>query len=277
MKRAALIIALAAALPVSAFAQQNVEQRLQEVLPQQVRERVMSQIRTAWDDGLPGSALSNLALEGVAKGRSGQEVLEAVQLLARDMTRARDALRIQERVMAPGDIEAATAAMRMGADAESIRELARTQARIHQQEGEGPGEPVADPLRERTRTETRTQVQDPARTGEQVRTQTRTMAVPLLVLGGLVDRGLPSDEALAAVRMRLAAGDGDGELLRNFPGVARGLTRGMAPEEAGRAMERGFAGFNVPVAGVAVPVGRGPGEDGAGPGRNPGRRGGGGN
>lgn len=47
----------------------------------------------------------------------------------------------------------------------------------------------------------------------------RSLAVPLLVIGSLVDRGLPSDEALSRVRDRLEARATDAELER-LPGEA---------------------------------------------------------
>jgi len=65
----------------------------------------------------------------------------------------------------------------------------------------------------------------------------RSLAVPLFVIGSLVDRGLPSDEALARVLARLTARASDQEL-EQLPGeVARtnGQTTGTAnrPETPG--------------------------------------------
>ena len=56
----------------------------------------------------------------------------------------------------------------------------------------------------------------------------RTLAVPLFVLGTLVDRGLPSDEALARVRARLEAKASDEEIERipGEQGIGRGGVRG---------------------------------------------------
>jgi hypothetical protein len=71
----------------------------------------------------------------------------------------------------------------------------------------------------------------------------RSLAVPLFVLGGLVERGLPSDSALARVRDRLSARASDAELesLANGRNAnagnngQRGLDRAetMRPEGAG--------------------------------------------
>ncbi len=170
-------------------------------------------IETARARELPTQAVANLALEGVAKGRSAEEVLAAVELLVGEMGRAQDALQAAGRAPGEGEIEAATAAMRMGVDGEAISELARSQP------------------------------------------SGRTLAVPLLVMGGLAERGLPSDQALAAVRDRLTAGAGDAGLLRDFPQVGRDLGQGMRPEQRGPGLAGGLAGFQVPVSGVTVPVG----------------------
>jgi hypothetical protein len=79
--------------------------------------------------------------------------------------------------------------------------------------------------------------------------------VPLLVLGGLTERGLPSDDALAAVRERLEARANDAELVRAMPELGGGPGRGGRPDLVGPALASGLAGFQVPVSGVTVPVG----------------------
>ena len=232
MKRTAYLLA-AALLPVSATAQQDPSERLGEVLPPEISAQVIERVETARARELPTQAVANLALEGVAKGRSAAEVLAAVQLLVGDMGRAQDALlQAAGRAPAEGEIEAATAAMRMGVDAEAISELARSQP------------------------------------------SGRTLAVPILVIGGLTERGLPSDQALAAVLDRLSAGTDDVGLLSDFPQVGRDLGQGMRPDQVGLALASGLAGFQVPVAGVTVPVGpqnengRRPSGRGRGPGGN---------
>ena len=213
MKGTAYLLA-ATLLPVSAVAQQDPPERLTEVLPPEVWAQVLERIETARTRELPTQAVANLALEGVAKGRSAQEVLAAVGLLVGDMGRAQDALlQAAGRVPAAGEVEAATAAMRMGVDGMAISELARSQP------------------------------------------SGRTLVVPILVMGGLTERGLPSDQALAAVRDRLSAGADDVGLLSHFPQVGRDLGQGMRPDQIGPALAGGLAGFQVPVAGVTVPVG----------------------
>jgi hypothetical protein len=210
MSRVATWLVLAAAfVPSAALAQQDPVERLAEVLPESVRERVIARVEEARARQLPEQAMANLALEGVAKGRSAEEVLAAVELLVADMGRAQEALQAAGRPPVAGDIEAATSAMRMGVDGSAVSELARS----------GPSG--------------------------------RSLAVPLLVIGTLADRGLSSDEALAAVRERLEARADDAELLRAFPDVARGL--GMRPDQVGTAQASGRAGFQVPVGPPAEP------------------------
>ena len=199
--------------------------RLQEVLPEAVADQVLARVTEARSLGLPAQAMANLALEGVAKGRSAEEVLQAVSVLANEMAAAHGAFEKAGHVPAEGEVEAATAAMRMGVDGDAVSTLASS-----------------------------------APSG-------RSLAVPLLVLGGLAERGLPADEALAAVRDRLAARAADAELVEGFPGLGRALGQGMRPDQVGPALAAGFAGFQVPVAGITVPVGPPEGRPGRGAGR----------
>lgn len=67
----------------------------------------------------------------------------------------------------------------------------------------------------------------------------RSLAVPIAVLGALVDRGLPSDEALAAVLDRLGNRASDAELAA-MPGEAgRLIAAGYRPSDVGRALGAG--------------------------------------
>ena len=227
MKRLVSILALGALWAIPALAQTDPADKLREVLPAGIADQVIAQVEAARSMDLPAQAVANLAMEGIAKGRSAEEVLAAVEQLGIDLGRAREALQNASASLEGGNLEAATAAMRMGVDPEAVSALAQAQ------------------------------------------TSGQSLAVPLLVLGGLVERGLPSDEALAAVRDRLASGVGDPELLGDFPDVAQGLGQGMKPDELGTALAGGFAGFEVPVAGIAVPVG--PPSEGGMPSGLPGR------
>ena len=210
-KRTVLLSLLAALVPVSAAAQTDPVDRLAEVLPPEVASLVLERVEAARARAIPAAAIADLALEGAVKGRSPEEILAAVDALAGDMARASSALAAAGRIPAPGDVEAAAAALRMGVGGETIGELARSQP---------PG---------------------------------RGLAVPMLVMGGLTARGLPSDEALVRVADRLSAAGGDAQLLGAFPGV--GLGPDAAPGRVGPPLTSGLAGFHLPVAGIHVPVG----------------------
>jgi hypothetical protein len=212
MKRTVCMLA-AALLPVSVAAQQDPSELLAEVLPPDVVEQVLEQIEAARSRELPTQAVANLALEGVAKGRSAEEVLAAVQALVGDMGNAHEALQAAGRPPAEGEVEAATAAMRMGVDGAAISELARSQP------------------------------------------SGRTLAVPLLVIGSLAERGLPSQDALAAVRDRLEAGADDSALLGDVPGAGPAAGLGGPPADIGLGMPGAGPGFQGPPAGVTIPVG----------------------
>lgn len=203
----------AATIPGPVAAQTDPVARLAEVLSPDVASLVRERMEAAQGQALPGEAMAELALEGVAKGRSADEILAAVEALAGDMGRAASALAAAGRSPEPGEIEAAAAAMRMGVDGATISELARSQP------------------------------------------SGRGLAVPMLVIGGLTARGLPADEALGMVASRLSSANGDAELIGAFPGVGQGLGLGAAPGQFGPPFAGGPAGFQVPVAGINVPVG----------------------
>jgi hypothetical protein len=67
----------------------------------------------------------------------------------------------------------------------------------------------------------------------------RSLAVPLFVIGSLVDRGLPSDEALARVLARLQARASDAELEKIPEGL--GASNANRPATAGRPANPGKA------------------------------------
>ena len=64
----------------------------------------------------------------------------------------------------------------------------------------------------------------------------RSLVVPLYVVGSLTSRGLPSDQALARVRERLAARATDAELEQLKPDATRTPGEGNRPEVTGRDM-----------------------------------------
>jgi hypothetical protein len=192
LQRNALVLLATLVVPTVAMAQTEPTDGLLERLPPEVAAQVAGIVAEAGSRGLPEQALANLALEGIAKGRSGDEVLAAVQTMVGDMGRAADAIRAGGRPPADADIAAATTAMRMGVDAASIRELARSQA------------------------------------------SGASLAVPMMVLGNLVERGLPSHTRPmgglpAGVGPGAAAGLGAGPGNGQIPGI--GLTVPVGPPE----------------------------------------------
>lgn len=213
LKRKVYILLMAALLPAGLSAQEDPIERLSEVLPADVAEQVIAVVEDARNQALPDQAVANLALEGVAKGRSAEEVLGAVEGLVGDLSAAQDAIQAADRAPETGEVEAATAAMRMGVDGDAISEFAQSQP------------------------------------------SGRSLAVPMLVLGSLTERGLPSDEALAQVAARLEAQADDAALVSDMAAMGQGLAQGGMPAEVGLALASGMAGFQVPVAGINVPVG----------------------
>jgi hypothetical protein len=227
MTRKIHILLLMLLLPAGLAAQQDPTERLSEVLPADVAEQVIAVVESARNQALPDQAVANLALEGVAKGRSGEEVLDAVETLVADLGVAQAAIQAAGRAPETGEVEAATAAMRMGVDREAISELAQSQP------------------------------------------SGRSLAVPMLVLGSLTEQGMPPDQALAQVNARLGERADDAALVSQMPEMAPGLTQGGMPAQLGPALASGMAGFQVPVAGVNVPVG--PPDNVGRPGDLPGR------
>ncbi len=184
MKRIFIFLLTAALLPVSVDAQEVAVERLQASLPAEISAQVLERIEEARARELPEDAVLTLALQGVAKGRSADEILDAVEELGADMSAAREAVVRGGDAPAEGEIEAATAAMRMGVDGDAVSELAGS------------------------------------------RPSGRSLAVALLVVGGLVERGLSADDAIASVRNRLETDATDGELLGAFPDVGAGAKHG---------------------------------------------------
>ncbi len=87
----------------------------------------------------------------------------------------------------------------------------------------------------------------------------RSLVVPFAVLGGLVARGLPADQAVEAVRARLELRASDAEISRLPDRAAEFLAAGLDPARAGLALARERAGFQVPVSAIPVVAGPPPG------------------
>jgi hypothetical protein len=125
MKTLKLFLALAVS-PVAAFAQDDPVARLRQVLPEAVADEVIAMVQDARARGLPEQAVASLALEGVAKGRSGEQVREAARELTAQLTEARAAFDRAGRPAGADELQAAAFALRQGVDGAAVSELARS-------------------------------------------------------------------------------------------------------------------------------------------------------
>lgn len=189
--RALPTVAVSASLLMAQTPAADPSARLREVLPADVAERVLARIAEARSRELPPQALA--ALENRA-------------------------LKFASRGVAPADVERA-----IGAHAERMVS-ARTAI-----EGARPGKAAGDEID--AGAEALRQGVD----GEAVRALAKTtpsgrsLAVPLFVMGSLVERGLRSDQALARVQERLTARATDRELERMAGEPGRGRPEGVGP------------------------------------------------
>lgn len=208
------IVACVLAAPAALHAQADPVSKLEGVLPPDVAAAVIATVTEAMQQGLPGRAVAELALQGVALGRSGPDVLNAARALVSELGASRAVLEREGRSRAAGgEVEAAALALRMGVDGAAVSELARTTP------------------------------------------SGRSLAVPLLVTAALVERGLPSDDALSAVRSRLQARAGDAELVALPEAATLALTRGTTPADRGPAYGSGRVPGTLPLGGLGVPGG----------------------
>jgi hypothetical protein len=160
--------------------------KLREVLPADVADRVLARIAAARARELPAAALENRALKFAARGVPAAEIEKSINAHADRMQSAKGAIERGRGARAQGDeIDAGAEAMRKGVDGAKVSELAKS-----------------------------------APSG-------RSLAVPLFVIGSLIDRGLPSDEALAKVQERLTARASDREL-EEMPGKPSVTGRDLA-------------------------------------------------
>lgn len=190
--------------------------RLREVLPADVAERVLARIAEARARELPAQALENRALKFASRGVAPAQIEQAIAAHAERLGTAK------------GLLEQARGAQRPAADEVDAG---------------------AEALRMGVDGATVSALAKSAPSG-------RSLAVPLFVIGSLVERGLPSDSALLRVRDRLQARATDAELeamagQRNAAAGAngqRGLDRAAAARgaAAGRAGGTGAAGGKAP-------------------------------
>lgn len=215
MKVLERLIALGTAvlIPTSLLAQTDPVEHLRSALPTAVAAQVIPIVQDAMAHDLPGNAVANVALQGVAMGRSGIEVRAAAESMVADLRAAHDALAEGGRAPTPEDTQAGAIAIRQGVDGSTVSALASSAP---------PG---------------------------------RSLAVPLAVIGALVNRGLPASAALQAVEQRLRNHGSDQQLAGLPEGAGRMLSRGMKPAEVGTALAGVRAGFTVPANGAAAPAG----------------------
>jgi hypothetical protein len=200
-------------IPASVMGQADPVQHLQAVLPADVAAQVIPIVQDAISHGLPGEAVANVALQGVAMGRGGSEVRAAAESMVADLRAAHDAIAAGGRDPTSQETQAGAMAMQQGVDGSTVSALASS----------APHD--------------------------------RSLTVPLAVLGELVSRGLPSDNALQAVQERLQTKSSD-QALAGLPDAAgQMLGEGMKPTEIGTALGTARAGFTVPASGVSVPAG----------------------
>ena len=213
--------------------------RLRAVLPPDVADRVLARIAEARARELPAAALENRALKFAARG------------------------------VAPADIECSVSEQAGRMDA-AKRALA--QARGGRPATGDEVEAGAEAMRQGVDGAAVSALAKSAPSG-------RSLAVPLYVIGGLTDRGLPSEEALRRVQARLQARASDAEL-QAMPGeLPPQAVAGQAnrPAETGRdlaATKRPGAGAAGPgvgaagrPAGVPAPRAAGTGQRPSGTGR----------
>ncbi len=148
--------------------------RLREVLPADVADRVLATVTAARERGLPAQALENRALKYAARGVTPEQIERSVAEHAVRMDRAQSALLGARGGLRPGGDEIDAAAEAMRMGVDGAAVSALAKS---------------------------------APSG-------RSLAVPLFVVGNLMDRGLPSDEAIARVRDRLQSRATDAELER---------------------------------------------------------------
>lgn len=210
-----IVLGAAVLMPASVRAQTDPVEHLRSVLPVEVAAQVIPIVQDAMAHDLPGNAVANIALQGIAMGRGGAEVRAAAQSMVADLRAAHDAIAAGRRSPTPEETQAGAIAMRQGVDASTVSALASAA---------------------------------PA---------SRSLTVPLAVIGALVDRGLPATDALQAVQHRLQDHRSDQQLADLPEGAGRMLSQGMKPAEVGTALASMHAGFTVPVDGGVVPP-RGP-------------------
>jgi hypothetical protein len=122
--RALMLLAAAPLWAPGRLGAQEPTSRLREMLSAESADMVIAIVEDATARGLPGRAIATRALEGVAKGRSGTEVVAAARQLATQLDAAHDALRNAGRQPEAAEIEAAAQAMSLGVSGAEVSRLA---------------------------------------------------------------------------------------------------------------------------------------------------------
>lgn len=118
------LVVLVSFIPAGLLGQRDPVERLRQVLPAQTAEQVVATVQEARAQGLPADGVARLALEGVAKGRSGQETVTAARELVAQLAGARRALQDGGRAPAAPEIETGALALMLGVEGTAISALA---------------------------------------------------------------------------------------------------------------------------------------------------------
>jgi hypothetical protein len=125
-----LVVVLALALSTTLQAQTpaaDPTDRLREVLPVDVADRVIARIAAARSVQLPTQALENRALKFAARGIAPADIERAINEHADRLGLSHDVLRDARTDRPQGnEVEAAAEAMRQGVDGESVSDLAKS-------------------------------------------------------------------------------------------------------------------------------------------------------
>lgn len=193
IRQTMLVLASVALAPTLGAQAMDPATRLRAVLPPAIAEQVLATIAQARADRLPAAAvvaLENRALKFASRGVAPEQVARAVAEHASRMQAARGAI----------------------------------------ETGRGGGRPAggdeidagAEAMRQGVDGSAVSALAKSAPSG-------RSLAVPLFVIGSLVERGLPADQAMARVQERLVARASDGDLERMAREQQRGRPEGVGP------------------------------------------------
>ena len=126
MRIAMGILVLACGLAARTLPAQGVDREIAQLrarLPDAAAARVEAVVQAAGARGLPARAVADLALQGVAQGRSADAVVAALAEYLDVLGAARAALEAAGRAPVDAEIEAAATALSAGASADAIADL----------------------------------------------------------------------------------------------------------------------------------------------------------